>query len=282
MFVEKQKMITITDGAGKNLKDWFSDYVQTFKHGDQESRQNIVLKEEHTKRVCTEIRRIGEQLGLHDDELRLSEIIALFHDIGRFEQYARYQTFEDRQSENHAELGVKILEGHGILNAFGESTKSLILRTIQYHNRATLPREETETCLFFTRLLRDADKLDIWKVVTDYYHQKNGKRNGALELDLPDSAGFSDAVYQDLVKREIVNINHVKNLNDFKLLQVGWIFDINFEPTLHAVLSRRYLERMREALPQSKKIDDIFSAVQSYLRGACMTSDMKQPVARRR
>ncbi len=265
MSSEKQKVIGTNNEVVKNLKDWFSNYVQTFKQGDKELQQNIVLKEEHTKRVCKEIINIGEQLGLEDDELRFSEIIALFHDIGRFEQYARYQTFVDRQSENHAELGVKILETNGILNQFGESTKSLILRTIQYHNRATLPQEETETCLFYTKLLRDADKLDIWRVVTDYYHEKNGKRNGALEFGLPDTPGFSDAVYQELVKREIVNVNHIKNLNDFKLLQIGWIFDINFEPTFHAVLSRRYLEMIRDVLPQSEKTDDIFSTVRSYL-----------------
>ena len=54
--------------------------------------------------VCKEILNIGEQIELNNDELRLSEVIALFHDIGRFEQYAHYKTFVDRKSENHAEL----------------------------------------------------------------------------------------------------------------------------------------------------------------------------------
>jgi len=264
MFSEKHTMIDIPNELVHDLNDWFFSYVQTFKDGDAKAL-NIVLKEEHTRRVCREIADIGEQLGLHDDELRLAEVIALFHDIGRFEQYARYKTFMDQQSEDHAELGVKILKRLGVLDRCEESTKDLIFRTIQYHNRAVLPQGETKTCLFFTKLLRDADKLDIWRVVTDYYRRKDGERNGALELDLPDTPGFSDAVYQGLVNRKIVDMNHVKTLNDFKLLQVGWIFDVNFEPTLRAVRSRRYLEMIRDVLPKSEKIDAVFSIIHAYL-----------------
>jgi len=134
-----------------------------------------------------------------------------------------------------------------------------------YHNRAALPQEETETCMFFTKLLRDADKLDIWRVVTEYYTLNMGKRNGAIELDLPDTPGFSDEVYQDLVAKRVVDIKHVKNLNDFKLLQTGWVFDINFRPTLYSMMSRRYLETIRSVLPESEKIQEIFSAIQLFL-----------------
>jgi hypothetical protein len=60
-----------------------------------------------------------------------------------------------------------------------------------------------------------------------------------------------------------VNLEHVKNLNDIKLLQAGWIFDINFQPARDIIGQRRYIEMIREALPASKKIDDIFSILKS-------------------
>ncbi len=263
MHMLPERHTAISDELVNDLKDWFAGYVWTFKEGDIDYR-NIVLKEEHTKRVCGEIIGIGSQLGLSDDDLRLAEIIALFHDVGRFEQYARYKTFADWQSENHAELGVTVLKRFGVLNQCNESTRDLIFRTIRYHNRAALPHGETEPCLFFAKLLRDADKLDIWRVVTDYYRRKDGVRNGTLELELPDTPGFSDVVCQDLVNRKIVDINHVKTLNDFKLLQIGWVFDVNFEPTLRAVLSRRYLEMIRDALPQSERMDTLFAGIDEY------------------
>ena len=249
------------------LNDWFAAYVGTFTGKDGTNDGNILLKEDHTRRVRREIRAIGTALELSEDDLRLADVIALFHDIGRFEQYARYGTFVDRRSCDHAELGVSILEREGILDHCDASTGSLILRTIRYHNRATLPRGETERCLFFSRLLRDADKMDIWRVVTDYYHREEGTRNGALELDLPDSPGFSDDVYEDLINERIVDIRHVRSLNDFKLLQVGWVFDLNFDPTVRLLCARGYLDKIRDVLPASEKIDEIFSAIGSYIDG---------------
>jgi len=247
------------------LKDWFSGYVQTFKSVDDDLEQNTVMKEEHTERVCGEILNIGEKLGLNNEDLCLAEIVALFHDIGRFEQYARHRTFVDLHSVNHAEHGVKILQENGVLNGLDHSTRDLILRIISYHNRAFLPQKETEHCLFFTKLLRDADKLDIWRVVTDYYRREDGKRNNAIELGLPDTPGISDDTYNDLIEGKIVEVTHLKNLNDFKLLQIGWIYDINFTPTFQRIKERRYIEMIRDVLPESKEIEEIFSVVQSYL-----------------
>jgi len=258
-------IIKIDKKSVTNLKSWFSIYLTNYKSGDWELQRNIKLKEDHTRRVVKEILAIGKALDLNCDELHLAEIIALLHDIGRFEQYARYNTFMDRKSEDHAKLGVNILKKNGVLNEFNESIQQLISRTILYHNRAQLPEDETETCLFYTRLLRDADKLDIWKVVTDYYNRKNGQRNGAIELDLPDSPGFSDEVYHDLMNNRIVDFKHVKNLNDFKLLQIGWIFDINFDITRDAIKSRRYLELIRDVLPKSEKIQIIFENLSNVI-----------------
>lgn len=260
-----ETQININEQDVQYLNDWFFHYVQTFKQGNINDQENIILKENHTMQVCKEIFNIGKQLELNNEELRLSKVIALFHDIGRFEQYARFKTFVDKKSVNHAELGVKILKDNYVLIRLDESMQRLILQTISYHNRASLPEKETDTCLFYTKLLRDADKLDIWRIVTDYYKQKNGKQNVALELDLPNTSGISEEVYQDLINMRIVNIKNVKNLNDFKLLQMGWVFDVNFDSTFHCIQSRHYIEMIADVLPKSKEIQNIIRIIQLYL-----------------
>ncbi|MBN1429960.1 MAG: HD domain-containing protein [Anaerolineae bacterium] len=255
--------LSMSENSLSKLKDWFTNYAHTFQYSEPDLQQNIDLKEEHTLRVCKEIIHIGKQLDLNDDELRLAEIIALLHDVGRFEQYARYKTFLDSKSENHAELGVKILGELGILEILENNTKDIILKAIQYHNRSALPQGIQGPCLFYAKLIRDADKLDIWKVVTDYYYRKDSRKNGAIELGLPDTPGFSKEVYCALLNKNIVSIEHVRNLNDFKLLQIGWIFDINFQPTLDCIKSRGYLQMIRDVLPASKDIDDILDNIYS-------------------
>lgn len=262
--------ISISEESLTDLKNWFTNYVHTFQYSEPEKQQNIDLKEDHTLRVCKEISNIGKQLGLNDDQLRLAEIIALLHDIGRFEQYARFNTFKDRNSENHAELGIRIIEKFGLLESLDNNTiKSIILCAIKYHNRHSLPLEESETCLFYSKLIRDADKLDIWKVVIDHYYSKEENKNGAIELELPDTPGFSEEVYNDLINKNIVNMKYLRNLNDFKLFQAGWVFDINFQPTLDCIKKRHYIELIRAVLPESKKIDRVFEVIHdSFLKKA--------------
>jgi len=260
-----KKRITIELKNVNDLKGWFSEYMQTFIDGDEDCKRNVLLKADHTERVCREIVELGKALELNPQDIYLAEIMALFHDVGRFEQYIRYRTFVDRKSEDHALIGVTILQDKAVLDGFDNPTQDLILRTIQYHNRAALPQNETEQCLFFSKLLRDADKLDIWKVVTDYYHRENRRRNAAIELGLPDTPGVSEFVYQDIMKQQIVNADHIRNLNDFKVLQMGWIFDINFKPTFRAVQSRGYIEMIQDALPVSIQIQDIAEKVRAHL-----------------
>ena len=202
-------------------------------------------------------------------ELYIAEITALFHDVGRFEQYARYGTFYDLKSEDHATLGVKVLKENHVLDSLDSKARDLILRSISYHNRAFLPKEETEVCLFFSKLLRDADKLDIWRVVTDYYQNESQERNNALELGLRNDPEIADEVYEYLLAGKIVDVAAIKTLNDFKLLQMGWVYDLNFSRTFDLVRERCYLETIVSSLPKTEKVLKGYSAVKSFLETQC-------------
>ncbi len=248
-------------------RNWFDQYVAGFTAGEDTALDvvtNIRLKKDHSDRVVQEILWMADQLGLDNESRDLAAVMALFHDIGRFEQYARYRTFVDHQSENHAELGVKILQQHQVLDCLPADQADLICRVISYHNRAALPDDDTEECLFYARLLRDADKLDIWRVLVDHYQHQNQDDNPAIELGLADTSDISDQVYDRVVNKDIVNARHVKNLNDFKLLQIGWVFDINFTPALGQVKDRGYINAICRTLPPSDKVTRIEKAVAAW------------------
>jgi HD superfamily phosphohydrolase YqeK len=251
------------------LRSWFAEYVKTFRSEDPVTQQNMDMKEHHTRRVGAEIIEIGKSLDLNREDLHLAEVIALLHDVGRFVQYARYGTFLDLRSEDHAQLGIEVLLENSVLKGIDHSTRELILCAIAYHNRAALPGGETERCLFFTKLLRDADKLDIWRVVTDYYSKRNGPHNEVIELGLPDTPEISDEVCKELMAGRSVKVDSLKTLNDFKLLQMGWVYDVNFPRTFQLIRERGYLEMIRDALPRSEKILRVYSRVQSYLEENC-------------
>ena len=47
-------------------------------------------------------------LNLEKEDIKLAELIGLLHDIGRFEQLKRFNTFVDKKSINHGEFGGEI------------------------------------------------------------------------------------------------------------------------------------------------------------------------------
>ncbi|MCD4721870.1 MAG: HD domain-containing protein, partial [Desulfobacula sp.] len=98
------------------FKAWFSEYVSGFYGNNPEQNQIYKLKETHTLRVCENILTLGKSIHLSQNDLKIVEIAALFHDIGRFKQYLTYATFNDTKSINHAKLGIQQLSLHKILN----------------------------------------------------------------------------------------------------------------------------------------------------------------------
>lgn len=257
--------IRISEEQHRDIRQWFVDFTEGFRSLDPEIQRNIEIKKLHTRKVCREILDIGEKLGLDGDELRLAEIIALLHDTGRFPQYAHYGTFKDSESENHASLGIRVIKDQNVLASLDELPREIILHAVTFHNRLALPGDGEEPFIFYQKLIRDADKLDIWRVVLDYYYRRDPARNNAIELDFPDSPGYSARVIQDLRNEKIVDMTHVRNMNDFKLLQMGWIFDINFTPTRERIAERRYLQRLRAVLPPSDEIDTILDKILGIL-----------------
>ncbi len=255
----------ITEKILFELKSWFEKYVKGFHSKNAEFSKNITIKIEHTHRVCAEISALAGALDLNREHVCLAKITALLHDTGRFEQYARYGTFADGKSEDHAALGVRIIKEQNILTGIDEETQSLILRVIAYHNRAALPPEETEICLLFLKMLRDADKIDIWHVVTNYYRQTNTKRNNGIELDLPDTPELSIKILDDLLAGRIAKTADMRTLNDFKALQMSWIFDVNFPYTFEVIQERKYLEKIRDAITDKKRAEALYALTRSYL-----------------
>jgi len=57
----------------------------------------------------------------------------------------------------------------------------------------------------------------------------------------------------------------LKTLNDFKLLQIGWVYDLNFVPSFQIVKKKKYLEKLEEALPQSKEIKEAVKLAHNHV-----------------
>jgi hypothetical protein len=248
------------------LKGWFDDYVQGYldRYDDPAEAGGIRLKREHTLRVCREIHALGGAVGLAGGDLVLAEAIGLLHDVGRFEQYLRHATFDDHSSVNHGRLGLNRIARLGLVKGLEREERRLVARSVAFHNAASLPPGEDERSLLFMRLIRDADKLDIWKVSLDAYEGPVESARALIAWGLPDG-GCSPGVVSAILAGSIVRSETVRTRNDFKLLQVSWVFDLNFSFSVQAVLARRYVERVFRTLPRSDKMAAAERRVGEYM-----------------
>lgn len=243
---------------------WFDRYVLSFYSDDADMQVNIELKEKHTKKVCENMTALGSHLMLQDNALRLAEAIALFHDVGRFEQYRRYRTFSDLKSESHALIGIKVLEELDVLSCLDGKEKNLVLKAVEYHNILYLPADEDDEVLFFSRMIRDADKLDAYDVVVNYYEGRDQRQNQVLE-DFPDHPYCTPAIIDSIIRGENINYKDARTLNDRKLTYAAWIFDINYGFTLQEVKRRGYIDRLFSLLPQVPDIERAYQHICDYI-----------------
>ncbi|BBO73637.1 metal-dependent phosphohydrolase [Desulfosarcina widdelii] len=231
-----------------DIQSWFSDYTRSFLTGEPNKDSAHQLKIDHTARVCKNIRMLAASIDLSEDQMRIAEAVALLHDLGRFEQYKRYGTFNDRKSVNHAALGVEIMEKTGVLEDLDDDERKRIVDAVRFHNAPALPSGKPPEELIFLRLIRDADKLDIWKVFADYYRYDNEPET-AIVQHLPDRPTWAPSIIEDIVNRRMARFSHMETLNDFKLLQLSWVFDLNFPETYFLARQRGDLAVIAGSLP---------------------------------
>ena len=131
----------------------------------------IALKVDHTLRVAELCERIARGIGLLQIDIDVAWLIGLLHDIGRFEQVKRYDTFNDAASVSHAALGAQVLfdemvDGAPRIRTFVDCVDydELIRTAIELHSAYELPATLGERARTLCNVLRDADKLDIIKV----------------------------------------------------------------------------------------------------------------------
>jgi hypothetical protein len=253
-------------GQLDKLKAWFDDYVAGFYGEDAYINANLKLKEDHSRRTCDEMRYLAEELSLNDNQMRVAELIALLHDIGRFGQFVKYKTYNDTRSEDHCLLSLKVLRETKVLDGIDKKEKQLIEKAIKYHGQKQLPGGLDGECLLFSQLIRDADKLDVFYVVTEYYRQyRDNPDEFMLKLDFPDEPRYSKRILEDILQGRLVDYKSLQTLNDARLLQLGWVYDINFAATLKRIRQRRFLERIIEFLPRTEDIERVKAKIFKYV-----------------
>jgi len=247
------------------FRKWFREYVRKYYSDDAFVMQNIRLKEEHSWRVCSNSIQIARSESLSLNDCYLAETIAIFHDIGRFEQFSKYVTFKDSESEDHASLSVKILKTEDVLSCLDSIEQDIILFAVGNHNKYKISDTDHKSCILHSIIIRDADKLDIFKVLLDEFVLRESDPNPALYMGYPDTPGYSHSIIEDIFNNKLSSIDNVKNQNDLNLIRLTWLYDLNFSESFHLFKKRNYIRKIMTTLPSNSEMDLLQSYIEKYL-----------------
>lgn len=250
----------------EQFKKWFYGYAATFYGSDELINDNIKLKDYHTRRVCADILILAERLGLNERQKLIAETIGLFHDVGRFEQFKRFGSYNDVGTINHSLLGLEILAEKKILDCLSSEEKDLIETAIRLHGDKDLVDNLDKETELFAKLLRDADKLDIYYVMVERLDDlKNKPEKYTATFGYSASEGYSQHIVQAVLDNETINYKDFKSINDMVIAMLGWIIDVNFVPTLREIKSRGHLEKLVNFLPPAEDICRVAAHIQKQL-----------------
>ena len=253
-------MINIT-----KAKKEFKKYVEKYDINNPK----IKLKVAHIERTSRIAKKIAKSLELQKEDIELAELIGLLHDIGRFEQVKRYGTFVDYLSENHAEIGVKILFEEGLIRNFIEDDKydRIIKLAIINHNRdkKQITKNMSNREKLHVKLIRDSDKTDILYILT-FENEKLVWESENLEEEK-----FSDEIYREFIENHDIIYKNRKTHADILLCHFAYAFDFNFDYGLKYVLDNKYYEKLYKRfnfkdIKTNKRFEEVYNITNNYIK----------------
>lgn len=238
----------------------FKEYTSHYNVNDDKIR----LKIEHTYRVNQLCEQIARTSGLSEKDVELAWLMGLLHDVGRFEQVTQYGTFQDSISVNHAEFGADILFKEGqIRNYLLDDSEDRLLETaIRVHSAYRIPENLSERERTFCNILRDADKIDIIKVNTEYsLEEVYNVSTEALETDpitpeVMESFWEEHAVLRALKKTSVDNV----------VGHISLVYELVYPVSVQILKEQGYLKKLADFQSKNPQTVEQMQEIQAHLR----------------
>lgn len=268
----------------KNVINAFAEYVRNYDPSDEK----IKLKINHTYRVAGLCQRIAESLGLSEPDVDIAWLLGMLHDIGRFEQIRRFGTFNDVQSVDHAEFGADLLFKEGLIRKFAEGyyeecelarsgneeaeqiiknnehhnkDTGLIEMAIRQHNKYRVKEDLTERQRMFCDILRDADKVDIFKVNADipmeiiYDVTTEELKNGVITKEVLESFYKKETVLKSVRRSAVDNI----------VGHISLLFELVYKESYRQAREQGYVYKLLDFKSDVPEVNAEFDDMRKYV-----------------
>lgn len=198
----------------------------------------------HILHVVDNSKYLCDKLNLDNETKEIAMIIALLHDIGRFDQAKELQNFrEDINSYDHATLGVKLLFENNLIRSFVEFDKydEIIKIAISNHSKYIVDFDSMEEIqVLHSKIIRDADKLDSFraKYEDDIYTMAN-----ITQWEIENSL-ISDNIFNDFMNEKTILSKNRKTPIDIWISYIAFIYGLYFDESLNYIRELDYVNKL--------------------------------------
>lgn len=237
----------------------FEEYVEKYNPEDEKIR----LKKEHIQRVAKIAEEIAKSENLSDEDIDLAWLIGLLHDIGRFEQLKRFDSFIDSQTVDHAKLGIEVLTDNNneLLRKFcpDEKYHEIILTAIGNHNKFKIDNSITEIrMLTHCKIIRDADKLDILNLLRFESFETLFKKTEIIQEPIS-----KQALKDFLDGKEIIRSIMKTDMDDW-VGNIGYAYDIYYPISYKILKEKNYINDIIDRTP-TEEMEKIREKINTYI-----------------
>ncbi|MBO7526749.1 MAG: HD domain-containing protein [Clostridia bacterium] len=216
----------------------------SFVHRYDISNTNILRKVIHSFLVAENSFFLACNLKLSKKECEFAYLVGLFHDIGRFEQWKQYQTYNDKISVDHGLLGSQIIDALQLdgIDLCGES-KQLLKDAVKYHTK-NYEGEDKKTILY-SGIVRDADKFSNLSTIA----------NGAMPITQTED-GFTKEIVDDFKDLKPLFNYSPKTKLDRMLILTSMAYNIKNAWLREQVIQKHYLDIIYQRFSQELEFED--------------------------
>ncbi len=232
----------------------FDDYVSYYDM----SIEQIKYKYHHSYRVMINMEIIAKKLNMNDYDVELAKCIGLLHDIGRFDQYMLFQSFDDKNLD-HGDYGEQVIKIYDLLKHFNIDSKDydVVYTAIRNHNKYSIEPYIGERELLFSKMIRDADKLDILYALG---------RPELKNIIREDESEISPKIKESFYKNEPVKNTDKQSLNDNIIILLAFPYDIYFDISMSIIKNKKYYEKIYNRLENKEKFKEFLNHIEKYIK----------------
>ena len=229
----------------------YRKYVEQFNQSDP----RIVYKWGHSLRVMEKMQDFSLYLHQSKEEYELATIIGLFHDYGRFYQVENFNTYQDKIFD-HGDYGAEQLILKRQIKNFvtQEGEEQVIYDAIKNHNKYAIDSNLQNKSLLFSKMIRDADKVDILESLS----------KGAIELD-EDESTITPEVKETFFNHQQLLSAIKRTKNDRILGFLCLIYDLNYDWSYEYLIKYHIVDHIYDQIKDKQLFEPYFKEIKHFI-----------------